>query len=197
MENGTKSAKKIPVRRIAAWTLALLIAGVGVVLYRADHHPAYDSNLWLLVKNHAAIAALEREQAGLNPVIERCEAANEEAANRQAQAGIGPDSPRFRWPACNNQLRAWVQRQDKNERELYLLKTGTEKPPEDDNCCAFPHDDDRKTANYVDEEGEEHELPIAPYYFKDRATGKFVPSETQEPPDDQHDYVLMQKQENE
>jgi hypothetical protein len=55
-------------------------------------------------------------------------------------------------------------------------------------------DEDNRKPTYVDEDGNEHELPAAPYYFKDRATGKIVPSETQEPPDDQHDYVLVQKQ---
>jgi cell division protein FtsB len=196
MENGMQDVKKMPVRRIAAWTLVLLIAGVGYVLYRVDHYPAYDSNLWLVVKNHTAIAALESQQADLKSAIDQCEAKNSDAAQRQAQAGIGPESPRFRWPACNDQLRTWAQRQDKNEHELYFLKTGTEKPPEDYNCCAFPDEDNRNTT-YVDEDGNEHELPTAPYYFKDRATGKFVRSDTREPPDDQHDYEPLHQEENE
>jgi hypothetical protein len=135
----------MPSRRIAAWTLILLIACAGYLLYRVDYYSSNTPNLWLVVKNHAAIATIDREQAKLTSAIERCKAENLEAETRQSHAGIELGSPLYRWPACNDQMASWEQSQDKNERKLYLLKFGTDKPPDKDvDCCALPPEDQEK-----------------------------------------------------
>jgi hypothetical protein len=52
----------------------------------------------------------------------------------------------------------------------------------------------RGHTNYMDADGETHELPTAPYYFKDRQTGEFVPSPSPEPPNNTHTYEQMNPQ---
>jgi hypothetical protein len=44
---------------------------------------------------------------------------------------------------------------------------------------------------YTDEEGGTHELPTAPYYFKDKQTGEFVSSQYPTPPNNTHTYESM------
>ena len=44
---------------------------------------------------------------------------------------------------------------------------------------------------YTDEEGGTHELPTAPYYFKDKQTGEFVSSQFPTPPNNTHTYESM------
>jgi hypothetical protein len=47
------------------------------------------------------------------------------------------------------------------------------------------------TSLYTDANGEEHELATANYYYRNKATGDMVASETENPPDYQHDWEEM------
>jgi len=49
----------------------------------------------------------------------------------------------------------------------------------------------RGNTNYADADGEAHELPTAPYYFKDKVTGEFVASQYPTPPNNTHTYEQM------
>jgi hypothetical protein len=49
----------------------------------------------------------------------------------------------------------------------------------------------RGNTNYADADGETHELPTAPYYFKDKVTGEFVASQYPTPPSNTHTYEQM------
>ena len=48
------------------------------------------------------------------------------------------------------------------------------------------------TSLYADENGEQHELATANYYYRNKTTGDMVASETETPPDYQHDWQEMQ-----
>jgi len=48
------------------------------------------------------------------------------------------------------------------------------------------------TSLYTDENGEQHELATANYYYRNKATGDMVATETETPPDYQHDWEEMQ-----
>jgi hypothetical protein len=47
------------------------------------------------------------------------------------------------------------------------------------------------TSLYTDANGEEHELATANYYYRNKTTGDMVASETENPPDYQHDWEEM------
>jgi hypothetical protein len=48
------------------------------------------------------------------------------------------------------------------------------------------------TSLYTDENGEQHELATANYYYRNKTTGDMVPTNTETPPDYQHDWEEMQ-----
>jgi len=49
----------------------------------------------------------------------------------------------------------------------------------------------RGNTMYTDGQGQQHELPTAPYYFRDTQTGEFVSSDSPNPPNNTHTYELM------
>ena len=50
----------------------------------------------------------------------------------------------------------------------------------------------RGTTIYTDANGDEHELPTRDYYYRDRNTGRFVGTDSPNPPDNVHDYEPLQ-----
>lgn len=50
----------------------------------------------------------------------------------------------------------------------------------------------RGSTIYTDGAGEQHELPTREYYYRDRASGQLVGSDSPNPPDNVHDYEQLQ-----
>jgi hypothetical protein len=99
------------------------------------------------------------------------------------------------------------------EKEIFQLQTGVNRPVREFSglpspgspSTASPTGDDRALeavdradrvgirgqTRYADETGQVHELETAPYYFRDRASGRIYSSELPDPPADGHDYEVL------
>lgn len=138
--------------------------------------------------------------------------------NAQCNAQIQQMNP---WnsgaPACEAQMQENTAQMARLEAEIYRLKTGADVHPVDfvlmgssspSGGGAAPSDDGSNAVNrysregilgqsiYTDSDGREYHLANQPYYYKDRASGRIVPSNLSEPPDYQHDWEQLTYQPN-
>lgn len=120
-------------------------------------------------------------------------------------------------PPCEAQMQWNTAQMAKLEAEIYRLKTGADVQPVDfvlmgssssSGTGAASSDDGSNAVNrysreailgqskYTDSDGHEYQLANEPYYYKDRASGRVVPSNLSQPPDNQHDWEQLTYQPN-
>jgi len=164
------------------------------------------------------LARYQAQHAQLVAMAQQCQVQMQEAMNQQAAAAMNGQMYTGR-PACEQQMPQLVSQMALLETEIYRLQTGdTHSSVREITHIAAPDlrsspssggggDDGglhavdnydrqaiRGTSMYSDESGEEHELPTATYYYRDRSSGQFVPSESPDPPNDGRDYERLTAQ---
>jgi hypothetical protein len=175
------------------------------------------------VDQSAALAQFQSQQAQLMAQVNQCEAQMTEATNRMRQAAIqgGFDNAR---PQCEQNMPQWIAQESYLETEIYRIQTGDHsssvcqvtgvqgqacnpsagtssgsRASSDDGTGAVENWDRqaiRGNSLYTDEEGEQHELPTQPYYFRDRSSGQYIGSASPNPPNDGRDYEVLTGQSN-
>ena len=138
--------------------------------------------------------------------------------NAQCAAQVEQMNPwNYAAPPCEAQMQWNTAQIAKLEAEIYRLKTGADVHPVDfalmgssssSGTGAATSDDGSNAVNrysregilgqskYTDSDGNEYQLPNQPYYYKDRASGRIVPSNLSQPPDYQHDWEQLTYQPN-
>lgn len=120
-------------------------------------------------------------------------------------------------PPCEAQMQENTAQMARLEAEIYRLKTGADVHPVDfvlmgssspSGGGAAASDDGSNAVNrysregilgqskYTDSDGREYQLANQPYYYKDRASGRIVPSNLSELPDNEHDWEQLTYQPN-
>jgi hypothetical protein len=143
------------------------------------------------------------------------------ATNRMRDAAIQGQFYNSR-PQCEQSMPQWIAQESYLETEIYRIQTGdhsssvcqvtgiqgeacntgagaSSRGSSDDGTGAVENWDRqaiRGTSIYTDEDGEQHELPTEPYYFRDRSTGKYIGSTSPNPPNDGRDYEVLTGQSN-
>jgi hypothetical protein len=150
-----------------------------------------DGRLAQLQQAHAELMQRANECAGL---INQSMAATQQSVINGG--GVMPP------PACEADMQVWTAQAAMLEKEIHELATGDHSTQVIDYVPRM-HDTSgsvdrytrqaiRGTTLYRDESGETRELPIAPYYYRDRASGQIYPSDMSQAPADGHDYEQLQ-----
>ena len=169
----------------------------------------------------AALAQFQSQQAQLLVQVRQCQAQMTEATNRMRDAAIQGQFYNAR-PQCEQSMPQWIAQESYLETEIYRIQTGdhsssvcqvtgiqgeacnpgagaSSRGSSDDGTGAVENWDRqaiRGNSIYTDEDGEQHELPTEPYYFRDRSTGKYIGSTSPNPPNDGRDYEVLTGQSN-
>ena len=170
----------------------------------------------------AALAQFQSQQAQLLAQVRECQAQMTVATNRMRDAAIQGQFYNYR-PQCEQSMPQWIAQESYLETEIYRIQTGDHSSSvcqvtgiqgeacntgsgasrsngsSDDGTGAVENWDRqaiRGNSIYTDEDGEEHELPTEPYYFRDRSTGKYIGSISPNPPNDGRDYEVLTGQSN-
>lgn len=169
----------------------------------------------------AALAQFQSQQAQLLVQVRQCQAQMTEATNRMRDAAIQGQFYNAR-PQCEQYMPQWIAQESYLETEIYRIQTGdhsssvcqvtgiqgeacntgagaSSRGSSDDGTGAVENWDRqaiRGNSIYTDEDGEQHELPTEPYYFRDRSTGKYIGSDSPNPPNDGRDYEVLTGQSN-
>jgi hypothetical protein len=123
-------------------------------------------------------------------------------------------------PACAAYMAGWTAELAMVEKQIYQLQTGANVAVTDfaspsssssSSSSASPSSDNsnraldavdrydrnavRGTGDYTDETGETRELPLAPNYWRDHASGDITTTETPDAPADGRDWQRMQPEE--
>jgi len=159
------------------------------------------------------LAQYEAEHARLVAAFQRCQ--QELQAFNQRQAVAAMNGYLLPPPPCSADLAAITERVAFLELRIYRLRSGDNQTPSatlmpnlaspgqgsgggrysstpPDPAGRYDRQAVRGTSIYRDENGEEHELPTQNYYFRDRASGAIIGSNTPDPPDNYHDYERFQ-----
>ncbi len=162
----------------------------------------------------------KNEQAQVQAQTQACMAQMQQATNQMASAAMNGQMMNNR-PACEQAMPQLVAQEAYLETEIYRLQSGDKHstlqqitgvqtgpsgngyyrpsgPGNDGGIGAVDKYDRqaiRGTSLYSDENGEQHELQTAPYYYRDRSSGQMVPSNQPQPPNDGRDYETLTPQE--
>ncbi len=171
----------------------------------------------------AALAQFQSQQAQLMTQVNQCEAQMTEATNRMRDAAIQGRFYNAR-PQCEQSMPQWIAQESYLETEIYRIQSGDHssslcqvtgvqgqacnpsagsssggRAASDDGTGAVENWDRqamRGNSIYTDEDGEQHELPTQPYYFRDRSSGQYIGSTSPNPPNDGRDYEALTGQSN-
>lgn len=170
----------------------------------------------------AALAQFQSQQAQLMAQVNQCEAEMTAATNRMRDAAIQGGFYNAR-PQCEQQMPQWIAQESYLETEIYRIQTGDHSSSlcqvtgiqgqacnpgsgtarggatSDDGTGAVENWDRqaiRGNSIYTDEDGQQHELPTQPYYFRDRSSGQYIGSTSPNPPNDGRDYEALTGQSN-
>lgn len=170
----------------------------------------------------AALAQFQSQQAQLLVQVRQCQAQMTEATNRMRDAAIRGQFYNAR-PQCEQSMPQWIAQESYLETEIYRIQTGDHSSSvcqvtgiqgeacntgagasrasgsTDDGTGAVENWDRqaiRGNSIYTDEDGEQHELPTQPYYFRDRSSGQYIGSTSPNPPNDGRDYEVLTGQSN-
>ena len=170
----------------------------------------------------AALAQFQSQQAQLLVQVRQCQAQMTEATNRMRDAAIQGGFYNAR-PQCEQNMPQWIALESYLETEIYRIQTGdhsssvcqvtgiqgqacntgagtsSSRGSSDDGTGAVENWDRqamRGNSIYTDEDGEQHELPTQPYYFRDRSSGQYIGSTSPNPPNDGRDYEALTGQSN-
>jgi hypothetical protein len=161
------------------------------------------------------LSRFKQQQVQVQGRAQACMAQMQQATNQMAQAAMNGQMYSAR-PACEQEMAQLTAQEAYLETVIYQLQTGDvhatmqqitgvqigsnsnapsyyrpSGPGNDGGLSAVENYDRqgvRGTSLYNEEDGAQHELPTAPYYFRDRETGQFVSSQQSTPPNDGHDY---------
>jgi len=147
------------------------------------------------------LAQLQAQHAQLMQNSNACMVQVNEAT-RQTQMSLVNGGGVMPQPACVSDMEVWTAQAAMLEKEIHELATGDHSTQVID-YVPRTHDTSgtidrstrqsiRGTTLYRDESGETRELPIAPYYYRDRASGQIYPSDMSQAPADGHDYEQLQ-----
>ena len=165
------------------------------------------------------LANYQAQQAQLMARAQNCEQQMNEATRQQAMAAMNGQMYNVR-PACEAAMPQMIAQEAFLETEIYKLQGGDPNatvrdvsgiaPPQyggspyssgspSSGSSADPVDTwDRQAIRgnslYTDETGEEHELATRNYYFRDRASGELIGSDSPTPPYNGRDYEVIQPQ---
>jgi len=171
-----------------------------------------------------ALARFQSQQAQLMAQVNQCEAQMTEATNRMRDAAIQGQFYNGR-PQCEQNMPQWIAQESYLETEIYRIRSGDHnsslcevtgvqgqacnpsagsssggaRAASDDGTGAVENWDRqaiRDNSIYTDEDGEQHELPTQPYYFRDRSSGQYIGSSSPNPPNDGRDYEVLTGQNN-
>jgi hypothetical protein len=163
---------------------------------------------------------LEAQDQEYLQAFQSCQAEVTRKQNQTAAALMNGGTPMMGELPCEEQMRRLAAQVALVETEIYRLKSGDwrstlreiqgipgpgssggsassyDRPSGASSDGTEPVDNwdrgaIRGTSLYRDENGEEKELPTAPYYYHDRETGQYVPSESPYPPNNGHNYERM------
>jgi hypothetical protein len=165
------------------------------------------------------LANYQAQQAQLMAQARECEQQMNEATRQQAMAAMNGQmyNPR---PACEAAMPQMIAQEAFLETEIYKLQGGDQNatvrevsgiaPPQyggspyssassssgssTDPVDTWDRQAIRGNSLYTDETGEEHELATRPYYFRDRASGALIGSDSPTPPYNGRDYEVIQPQ---
>jgi hypothetical protein len=145
----------------------------------------------------------------------------EEATNQMQRAVMSGEMPVNSQPACAQSSPQWTAQAAFLEAQISRLKTGDTRslreitgfqtnPSGGPSAYYRPSTGGndggesaveswdrgaiRGTSMYSGENGEQVELPTASYYYRNRETGQYLPSENPNPPNDGYDYERMTPQ---
>ena len=167
------------------------------------------------------LAQYEAREAVLRPKIQECMQESQAATlqgGMQAGSGVFTDNQ----PPCMQYLMQWGTEETTLQTEIYRMKTGDRtssvakingvrigpsggggsyyRPSSGSNDGGegavenYSRQAIRGNSIYRDENGQEHELPTASYYYHDLESGRYVASESPNAPNDGHDYEPMTPQ---
>jgi hypothetical protein len=177
----------------------------------ASAAPAYQAS----DSNRQLISQYQTEYADLSVQTRQCTIEIQQFQSQMAYAaanGMALPDP----PICQQNGEAWSVRMAFLETEVYKLQGGRSTATVSDvsgipihssspsrSSSSAPADNGGDPVQkwsregilghsiYHDETGEDHELPTRPYYYRDRATGELIGSESSESPDNLRDYERM------
>jgi hypothetical protein len=141
--------------------------------------------------------ALRAQYRALQEQVEPCAAQMNAALNETAMGAINGEMIDAQ-PACASMMPAWTAQAAVLEKEIYQAQTGADVSvrdfvlaPQDDGLAAVERYDLQAVRGhgiYTEDDGTEHELPLAPNYYQDRSSGDIVPTELPQPPDNVRDW---------
>lgn len=173
--------------------------------------PAYQASN----SNRTLLAQYQAEYADLSVKTRKCTIEIQQFQSQMAYAAANgmplPDPP-----ICQQNGEAWSVRMAFLETEIYKLQGGrsnatvsdvsgipirSSSPSHSNSSSSAGSGEDRVQkwsregilghSIYHDETGEDHELPTRPYYYRDRATGELIGSDSSESPDNLRDYERL------
>ena len=155
------------------------------------------------------LAAYQAEYNQLLAFTQNCQAQMNEFFTRQGPAAA--NGILLPPPPCQNQMPAVISRIAFLETRLYRARTGDYRTPSEilipnlsrrpsstggggagDTAGRYDRGSIRGTWIYRSADGTEYELPQRPYYFRDRASGRFIGSDSPDPPADGRDYEVLE-----
>lgn len=187
---------------------------------RPAHRPAASHSTSEAEQAREYLAHFKQQQAQVQARAQECMAEMQQASNQMAAAAMNGQMMSGQ-PACEAQMPALTAQEAYLETVIYQLQTGdvhstmqqitgvqvgqTSAPsyyrpsgPGNDGGIGAVENYDRQairgTSIYHEEDGTEHELQTEPYYFRNRETGQFVPSNQPDPPNDGQDYEPLSPQ---
>lgn len=160
-----------------------------------------------------ALAQYQAQQAQLVGRMRQCQVQMNQATQQMAQAAVNGIMVDNR-PACEQYMPQWISQEAYLETEIYRIQTGDNhstvreitgitgpdtstrssgRSSNDGSGAVDRYDREAIRGNsiYVDESGEEHELPTRNYYFRDRSSGRIVGSDSPYAPNDGRDYEQL------
>jgi hypothetical protein len=170
-----------------------------------------------------ALAYYQAQQAQVQAQVAQCVQQSNQAQGQMAMSAMYGQMPAQ--VPCAAYMPQWTAQEAMLETQIYRLQSGDTRSsmrdivgipapqyggasepsyyrpstPENDGGIGAVERADRQgirgTSIYAEEDGTEHELPTQPYYFRDRSSGRMVPSNVPTPPNDGRDYDPVTAQE--
>jgi hypothetical protein len=164
------------------------------------------------------LAQLQSQQAQVVSQMTACKTQLEQASQQAAAAAMQGQFYNGQ-PQCQSYMPLWIAQEAVLETNIYRIQTGnynatvlevsgvqvgpeysrslvsSSRGSSDDGTGAVEDWDRgaiRGTQMYRDESGQEQELANHNFYYRNRSTGELVPTQLQNPPDNQHDWELLQ-----
>ncbi len=159
------------------------------------------------------LAALQAQHQQIMVLANDCAAQINQNMGRVAQGAINGELVQGE-PPCQQNMAVWTAQAAMLEKEIYQLQTGAHvdvtdfvvtpgaSPSPSPSSGGGDHglgaveryDEQAVQGNghYIDGNGDDHVLPLEPYYFRDRASGRIVSSELSDAPSDGTDWEQLQ-----